>query len=161
MGFQRDLRLGQIGQQKVVDIFTKADIPIKENTDKKRLSKYDLIFPFAEKDWTIEVKYDLYAAKSGNIAIEYFNPKTGKPSGIMATLSDFWIQVLTNPDKVFMIKTEKLRKFLSSRPAHRIIGSGGDGNASLLLYTMDSILGEFVEIDSNNIQQIMKELTSE
>ena len=140
MGFRRDLMLGNIGQDLVVQIFNDADIPAYPNEDRKKLPDYDIIIPFAKKNWTAEVKYDMYAQRSGNVAIEYFNPKTMKASGIMSTKADFWIHVLTNPDKAFIITTDKLKDFISKEKPHKTIDRGGDGNASLLLYRVENIM---------------------
>ena len=59
--FKYDLKVGQIGEQLLNDIFTLK---------------------------TIEVKRDSWIYKSGNIAIEY--ESRNKPSGIAKSEADYW-----------------------------------------------------------------------
>ena len=56
----------------------------------------------------IEVKHDLQAARTGNVAVEVSHG--GEPSGIVATTSDLWI-VVTDAELLF-IPTARLRDFV-------------------------------------------------
>lgn len=162
MGFVRDLSIGNKGQQFVIEIFESADIPVKPNTDRSKLKFFDIEFFFANKDWKAEIKYDLYAEKSGNIAIEFFNPKLCKPSGISITKADFWIHVLTNPNRAFIVNLKEFREFIDAHKPDRIIVSGGDNNASLYLYRADFMMENiFVPINKENIKETIKVLTYE
>ena len=69
--FDIDLKYGQLREKQVHDIFSNKKIEIK-----------------TERDWW---------HKTGNIALEY--ECNGKPSGISATKSDYWIQILAKGDK--------------------------------------------------------------
>ena len=54
--------------------------------------------------FTVEVKYDEMQAKTGNIAIEIYNPKSGKPSGLTATKANLWCQVLKDSTWITSVK---------------------------------------------------------
>lgn len=102
--FDLDLEYGQIREDKVADIFCKSKIEVKSERD----------------IWQ----------KTGNIAIEYEN--WNKPSGIMATESDYWFHNLCIGDNEYctlVFKTDTLKKIVSKLDYFKTI-SGGDNNAS-------------------------------
>ena len=80
----------------------------------------------------------MYAAKSGNIAIEVYNPRSKKDSGLSITRSDLWVHIVNN--KYWVAKSKKLKSFVAKNPPLRIIPQGGDGNATLWLYKVETIL---------------------
>ena len=64
---------------------------------------------------------------TGNLFIEYRNPRSGKPSGIMATCSDWWVYIVKEAydlvelhevhrykAKAYIIKADQLKQFVSS-----------------------------------------------
>ena len=69
--FDIDLKYGQLREKQVHDIFSNKKIEVK-----------------TERDWWY---------KTGNIALDY--ECNGKPSGINATESDYWIQILAKGNK--------------------------------------------------------------
>jgi len=102
--FDLDLEDGQIREDKIADIFSKAKIEVKSERD----------------IWQ----------KSGNIAIEYEN--WSKPSGIMATESDYWFHNLCVGEDEYctlVFKTSTLKKIVSKLDHFKSV-AGGDGNAS-------------------------------
>lgn len=102
--FDLDLEYGQIREDKVADIFSKAKIEVK--------SERDL--------WQ----------QTGNIAIEY--ECWSKPSGIRATESDYWFHNLCIGDNEYctlVFKTDVLKKIVDKLDYFRTV-SGGDNNAS-------------------------------
>jgi len=102
--FDLDLEYGQIREDKIADIFSKAKIEVKSERD----------------IWQ----------KSGNIAIEYEN--WSKPSGIMATESDYWFHNLCVGEDEYctlVFKTSTLKKIVSKLDHFKSV-AGGDGNAS-------------------------------
>lgn len=96
---------------------------------------------------TFECKNDLYAEKSGNIAIEHFNSKKNEPSGILVSQSDIWVHKACGT--IWVCATVRLKKFFETEKPHKKIKSGGDKNANLHLYKIDHFtsickpLGEF------------------
>ena len=149
--FCRDLEIGHAAEQQVIRLFTKCGFPCQTNST--NLTTHDFTFQHDNKEWSVEVKFDKWQHKSGNIAIEYFNPKLAKPSGILATTSQFWVVVLLN-GQIWMAKTDALRKHFNTEPGIRDVLSGGDGNASFRLYRDSSLFGSvFFEIDEQTLRE--------
>lgn len=172
MSIKKDLVTGDVGEILVGRVFENAGFDVEKNDGKDaKLSDYDLKVSRFDKDghflfdFTIEVKYDIYSAKSGNIAIEYFNSKSNKPSGLTATKADFWVQV--TPDKgLYIVTVEKLKRYIDIHPPFRTITAAGDGNADLFLYKSDLIFFDvFCRCDALSSEElnsyINKELYSE
>lgn len=154
MSIKRDLAIGSIGEGFVMEILSKANIKSSKNKTKQKLKYYDLDI---DGKATAEIKYDIYADRSGNIAIEYFNPKSGKNSGLYITTADFWIHVLSNPNRAYIVRVETLKSFVKSNNPSRIIERGGDGNASLMLYALEDILHIFEELTPENARKLIYE----
>ena len=127
----RDLSKGHEGENKVSEYLNQLGIDSWINNEKGKLSYYDIGFKLKAKEFTVEVKNDLYAKRSGNIAIEVFNPKTGKPSGLGITLADFWCHIT---DGLYFTKVSILKQFAEEYKPFKIISAGGDNNATLYLY---------------------------
>jgi len=160
MGFEESLKKGNKGQSYVVELFNQHDINVILNEDSNKLSYFDITIPYKNASFTAEVKYDLYEQKSGNIAIEFYNPKINTPSGIGITKANFWIHVLENPARIFITRVQALKEFIVNTPPLRIIPVGGDKNASLYLYKREVIMSAaFQEINNKNLHEVMANLT--
>ena len=98
--FKYDLKLGQIKEKELADVFN---------------------------DKTIEVKTDLQAKETGRVYIEY--ESRGKPSGISKSKSDYYCFVITEKSFI-IIETSKLkdkcRKYLNTH----LDKKGGDNDTS-------------------------------
>lgn len=112
------------------------------NEDKKKRSDYDLIILDTA---TVEIKNDLYAGKSGNVAIEYHNPRSDKPSGINITKSDIWCHIIAG--EILVVRTQVLRDFTNTEKPKRVVKRAGDGNADLKLYTIEHIKTILIPIE--------------
>ena len=102
--FDIDLKYGQVREKQVSNIFANKKIEIK-----------------TERDWWF---------KTGNIALEY--ECNGKPSGINATTSDYWIHILAKGKKnhcMLVFEVSRLKKIVKKyKDTHtRMVG---DRNAS-------------------------------
>ena len=102
--FDIDLKYGQVREEQVKNIFADKKIEVK-----------------TERDWW---------AKTGNIALEY--ECNGKPSGITATKSDYWIHILATGKKnhcMLVFEVSKLKKIIKKYKKYytRMVG---DRNAS-------------------------------
>ena len=102
--FDIDLKYGQVREEQVKNIFADKKIEVK-----------------TERDWW---------AKTGNIALEY--ECNGKPSGITATKSDYWIHILATGKKnhcMLVFEVSKLKKIINKykKDYTRMVG---DRNAS-------------------------------
>lgn len=160
MSFKRDLTVGQGGESFIQSIFSKHDILTSVNTS-PGLSEYDLELIFFSETVRIEAKFDLYCARSGNIAIEFYNPKTGKASGIDQTKAQIWVHVISSPMSAWMTSVEKLKDFIKNNKPHRVITCGGDDNSSMYLYKKDvifeAIFKRIDNCDREEFFQILKE----
>ena len=102
--FDIDLKYGQLREKKVHDIFSNKKIEVK-----------------TERDWWF---------KTGNIALEY--ECNGKPSGINATESDYWIQILAKGNKnhcMVVFEVKELKKIVK-KYKEQYTRMVGDRNAS-------------------------------
>jgi hypothetical protein len=102
--FDIDLKYGQVREEQVKSIFADKKIEVK-----------------TERDWW---------AKTGNVALEY--ECNGKPSGITATKSDYWIHILATGKKnhcMLVFEVSKLKKIIKKykKDYTRMVG---DRNAS-------------------------------
>lgn len=157
-----DLATGKKGEKLVIALFEKNGHLIKFNEDFSKRSYHDLEFTLIDnnyhtvKDGSIEVKNDVYAAKSGNIAIEYFNSKSTKASGVMVSKADLWIHLAFG--QIWVASLSSLKKFLKKAEPCRLIYSGGDGNADLMLFKADRLFDNklFYQIDHLDKEQFTK-----
>ncbi len=142
--FLKSLNIGNIGEEKFIELMVKNNI----NCTKGDGRSADVILGCGR---IVEIKYDLFSARSGNIALEFFNSKLSKPSGITSTKSDFWVFVLPC-NSVFISKTGKLREFFDSGVSKlRDVFGAGDDNADLRLYKKCDILDVvFTRIDDKD-----------
>jgi len=155
--FYRDLPIGQHGEFLVQQILAKINVDVEFNHDKY----YDIKAKIGKENVLIEVKLDLYAEKSGNIAIEFYNPKTMKFSGINITEANLWAHIVKLNDEyqVWLANVNLLKCFIEAFPAKRIIECGGDNNASLYLYDKDYIFDKvFVRIDNMETNELAENL---
>ena len=153
ISFRKTIDAGTFGEQFIKCILERAGIRCWKNpeaTNKSVMIKWDLgaEFPGGFK-FTLEVKFDQMEAITGNVAVEYFNVRQGKPSGILATTSNLWVFVLGDPLTAWVCRTKDLREWFESKPCHREISRGGDGNAAMKLYRRDELFKAlFTRIDN-------------
>ena len=136
MGWAKCKQNGRVAEELVIELFKKHKIKITE--DKSDLITHDLQFEHKDKKYHIEVKFDMMQSKTKNIAIEYFNTKKAKPSGINATKADLWCIVLQNPSSVWLTSTKLLKEYVKDNPGRLV--DGGDNNSSMILYKSSEIL---------------------
>jgi len=75
---------------------------------------------------TFEVKNDLMAEKTGNIAIEF--ESRGKPSGVSTTKADYWVYKFSN--MFYIIE----RTVLVNKGNYSRIVNGGDYGSNTMMY---------------------------
>lgn len=90
---------------------------------------YDLLIQFR-----LEVKCDLRAEKTGNVAIEV--SYRGKPSGLMATRAEWFVVVVGQT--AYMARTGKLRAFIGSGN-FTAVPAGDGGHAEIVLLTLETL----------------------
>jgi|TARA_Y100001972_G_C7516852_1_gene260904 hypothetical protein len=98
--FRYDLKVGQLGEQKLNDILC----------NKK-----------------IEVKKDLQYKDTKNIYVEYLS--RNKKSGLSTTEAD-WYAFILDTNKIFLIDTKELKKICRKKLNTKYDINGGDSNTS-------------------------------
>lgn len=152
----KELRIGKAGETAVVQLLLDADILAELIEDKATRSYYD-IKAMLDNEFTIEVKNDIYAARSGNVAIEIYNPKSEKLSGLSVTKSDIWAHIVNN--EPWFTATHLLKTFINMNQPKRIIDKAGDGNATIYLYPVDLILPAiFVNMNKKDKKTVQEDI---
>lgn len=139
MGIKQDFANGKDGEKLVVDLLEKFKLKPQFNNNYDKRHDFDVLFELMGKSYSIEVKYDIMAAKTGNIAIEVHNTKSNNSSGLSITKADLWVQVLS-PTHIYFASTIKLREFIENTKPLKKIEYGGDGNARLFIFKKEIIL---------------------
>lgn len=96
----------------------------------------------------LEIKYDRKVCLTGNVAVEYHNPRTGKATGLFSTLSDCWVYVLDCPSGCWLVGVAELKDYFLHGKAVRDVVRAGDGNASVRLFPVADFLEKCVRLDS-------------
>ena len=133
MGIVNDFKTGQAGEQQVIDLYEGLGFYSWGNPSRKvkDLAKWDIGADNEQLRFFTEVKNDVYAEKSGNIAIEVYNPKSGKPSGIYVTEAEVWCHIT---DGLYFTGVTRLKQYVESTTPFKIIDRAGDGNATIYLF---------------------------
>lgn len=101
--------------------------------------KSDVEFTVNDRKYLAEVKFDKRADDTGNIAVEYENPRTGQPTGLLSSDSDLWAIVLTS-GAIWVSRTVDFVGFFRDTPG-KDMRFVGDGNSSCRLYKKEVLLG--------------------
>jgi hypothetical protein len=150
---QNDLARGKAGEVRVKTVLEESGIPTEFNDDKDLKPYFDLISEFHPRDFTTEVKNDEMSLKTGNIAIEIYNPRSNHPSGLYITKANLWAHLVG--DAVWITSVTNLKQFFKSTPPYRTIKRAGDRNATVVLYQMSDILPPiFCRIDQSTPRKV-------
>ena len=127
--FDKDLKDGLQAEEEVKKLLKKhfnvggSDI---ETLDTK---EYDI--KIVSKNLTFEVKNDLMAETTGNIAIEY--KSRAKASGISVTKADYWIYKFAGV--FYMIETNRLKEEVFEKKNYWRSGvNGGDRGSNTMMF---------------------------
>lgn len=131
---------GRLAEQRVISMFNKLGVPCKKS--ETELLEYDIELDVRGKKRTAEVKFDMMAEKTGNLAIEYWNSRKDTASGISATKANLWIICVLDDVNITIWATsvKVMKSFLDTNEPKRRISKGGDKNAELMLYDADLML---------------------
>lgn len=116
------------------------------------------IYIYLSKTIKCEIKHDIMAEKTGNIAIEFFNSKINKPSGITSSECDIWFHVIGRLKEVCFTSVELLRKFCRENDPDKIVYRGGDNNSDMMLYKKEKLDSLLIKLD--DVEDITKCLMS-
>jgi len=153
--------IGKSAEEYVRFILQNSGYSCELNKEHGKLIEFDMTVQMDELDFKVECKYDLMARKTKNLAIEYHNSRQDKPSGITATTSDIWVQVIpfaNDEIHAYAINTQKLLEFTEKTEPYKHFTAAGDGNACLKIYKIDHILPLFKRFDNITQSTIMKSL---
>jgi|10_taG_2_1085330.scaffolds.fasta_scaffold03005_6 hypothetical protein len=165
MSFTEDIRVGTAGERFIKKLFKMHKVDVEFGKDKKHRESYDLIGKIGRSKLTIEVKFDKMAEKTGNLAIEYHNPKSGKPSGISVTKAKLWAHVVLDCGHMtaWLASTKELKAYIEMYEPRKMVFFGGDKNANLYLYEDIHILKTVFNridtiFDESKFQKLVKKL---
>lgn len=119
--FTKDIELGHEAEEAVL-AQVKTIFPQAYRVDGYE-PRWDIVIPELQK--TIEVKNDIMAGQTGNLAIEC-QKKTGAPSGIMVSEADFW--VIIADDEMLLMGREALKNYVTVGNFRKVWG--GDRNSA-------------------------------
>ena len=127
--FDKDLKDGQEAENQAIELIIKKYNLVKEDILICNTKEYD--FKVNSRNETYEVKNDLMAEKTGNIAIEY--ESRGKNSGITTTQANFWIYKFAG--LFLLLKTEKIKEelFKNNNYSRKVTGGDDGSNTKMFL----------------------------
>lgn len=156
--FRSDLGFGRCGEKRFVSVLEKFGISCQLNQQEQTLELWDVRINFQGYSMSFEVKFDMLAKTTRNVAIEYYNPKQNKNSGITATNADFWVFVFDKPPEIYLAGVQQLRQYIDKNVSARDV-FGGDDNSYMKLYNKEKILQDvFVRIDNIDVEKFGLEL---
>ncbi|MCI0559300.1 MAG: hypothetical protein MN733_12460 [Nitrososphaera sp.] len=138
--FHDDLKLGTTMEKYIAKICPKlfkgcTDVEFNNNKD------YDLRVKFAKTPSVdIEVKYDKYANKSGNLCFELYDRK-GNLSGIMVTKANIMLFVLTK-NLMYSFSVPELYQFVHNHlidGKYRVVKGGDHSAFEMMLVPIDEM----------------------
>ena len=89
--------------------------------------------------FSVEVKWDKRAAKTGNLYFEIENTRRNEPSGIAATRADIWCHVIGQGDEALLASVERMRHLLTKKRFKKVTTRGEDSNSRGLLVPLERI----------------------
>ena len=150
--FLRDLEESKIAvelvKEYIKDSYKAKGMEVQiEELGRKRQSEGDIeIKPPKGKSYTVEIKYDKMAERTGNLCFETGNKK-GKVTGVASTTAKRVIYVV--PDKrnfdIYFFDTKKLQKYLLSednKGRFRTVWGGDRWATQMTLIPKDIVISE-------------------
>ncbi len=127
--FNKDLIDGKAAELEVAQRLI-ARLNLAEDDIEHSSSKgYDL--KIISKGWTFEVKNDLMAERTGNVAIEF--ESRGKPTALSATTAEFWVYKFAGSFFAFKTETLKRKLFEEKQFFREVVGGDAGSNTKMFL----------------------------
>lgn len=144
--FLRDLDRSKSAVNSLMEHYRAQGYTVKELVGKDEQEYGDFTVDFSACPSNIEVKFDMYAKRSGNLCFEMSNGS--KPTGIMTTLADkvYYVVPTDEGAKVFVFDTEELRTYIQN-PGNVKIKNGGDKKKFILA------LAKITDVIDNGLPQ--------
>lgn len=125
--FKKDISTGVQGEQFIKELLESKGFKYLSSCQD---NSHDLKMSYGDKEYTYEIKTDVYPRDTGNLVIEF--ESRGKPSGISVTTADFFVTFFPNLGEVWNIRTEDLRKFIEEKKPFSFNNSGDAGSNTKL-----------------------------
>lgn len=127
--FDKDLKDGLQAEEEVKTLLKKHFNVGDSDIETLDTKEYDI--KIVSKNLTFEVKNDLMAETTGNIAIEY--KSRAKASGISVTKADYWIYKFAGV--FYMIETNRLKEEVFEKKNYWRSGvNGGDRGSNTMMF---------------------------
>lgn len=127
--FTQDLEDGQQVEREVMEKLTHYFLGITD-LQQSTSKYYDIEGKWNNERLTFEVKNDLKAAQTNNIAIEY--ECRGVASGLAISTADYWVHKFLN--EYYIFHTEVLKRKIFEEQQYHKTSSGGDLGSGTKLY---------------------------
>lgn len=149
----KSLKQGKLAESLVMEKVSSCGYDCKQVDG--MFQDYDISCKQKDGDFvfTIEIKYDMMSDDTGNLAVEFFNSKSNKPSGIMATKADLWCFVVGSKNEIWIARTVDIKAMMYKLTPIKIVTHGGDKNSSMMIYKKDDILTHMHRIDDKTIDE--------
>lgn len=119
--FKKDLEFGKLAETHFANWLKDRGYTVKMNHGSyTQLRKFDISAHLPHRNgsvcasYTFEVKYDAMSKLTSNLAFETHQLINGDyvQSGFLVTEAYYWVHYVMNPNIFFIIKTEKLKRFI-------------------------------------------------
>jgi hypothetical protein len=130
---KNSLEFGQAFENTVAAWFVSEGGKVTSTQDKGKFSDYDMYVGVDDGGFTAEIKFDLQAHDSKNIAVERFKKGYNGESlngGLSATKADYYVQGCLFMKEVYIIPTATLKKLVEN---YELKTEGGDDNCKYSL----------------------------
>ena len=130
--FLRDLDRSKSAVNALMEYYESKGFKVEELVGKAQQKHGDFAVTMEDGDVVhVEVKFDMYAKRSGNLCFEMSNGS--KETGIMTTLADkvYYVVPTDEGARVFVFDPEKLRTYIQD-PTKVTIKNGGDKRKFIL-----------------------------
>lgn len=108
-----------------------------------RAQRYDLDVRLPEgKQFSLEVKWDKAAARTGNVYFELRNTRQNAPSGLAATDAEYWCHVIGTGDEALFARSARLREVLAQGDFRLVNTRGEDSNSQGKLVPLKLLLAQ-------------------
>ena len=140
--FSADLEFARAAEAEAIPLAQKH-FPGLANIQKCATKEYDFSGTLAGREIKFEVKWDLKATQTGNVAIEY--ESRGRPSGLSVTQADYLLYKL-GQGAWYLLETAVLsRKLFDEKDYFRRVTGGDKGSGTKMFLVKVSAFSQWGE----------------
>lgn len=155
MSFSKSKNIGDIAEDTILNFLLSRSIQCRKTDGRK----HDIIIVLDSRDICAEIKFDKMSDKTKNIALEYYNSKSKKDSGFASSNAELWFHVTNINSAIWLTSPNKIKDFTKNNKPKRTVLQGGDGNADIMLYSIDCLPLFAVNIHNMDTEELKKCLT--